>query len=141
MMWTDWIDVNKPKVVGTWNLHTAFLGCDLDYFWMASSTVTVVDQPGQGNYKAACTFTEAFCQYRHSLGLPASVLSICPIDDVGFVAENPTALRKGKSQGLYFVSEKQFLESLEASLLSSSPQAVSFAAGAQATWESTGHIV
>ncbi len=71
MSWTDWMDATRPKVEGTWNLHQAFLGHSLDYFWLASSTVTVVDQPGQGNYKAACTFIESFCPYRHSLGLPA----------------------------------------------------------------------
>ena len=45
---------------------------------------TVLGQPGQGNYNAANTFMESFCQYRHSLGLPASVLNICPIEGVGF---------------------------------------------------------
>jgi aryl carrier-like protein len=147
MNWTDWARVNEPKVKGTWNLHQAFLEYPpLDFFWLASSAVTVVDQPGQGNYKAGCTFTEAFCQYRHSLGLSASVLSICPINDVGYVAENRSALRSVKLQGLYTLGEKEFLESLEASLLNSFPAQESpdpsVPAGLhQRPWENNAHII
>ncbi|KAM0212330.1 hypothetical protein ACHAQI_004728 [Fusarium lateritium] len=149
MKWTDWKDVNEPKVHGTWNLHRAFLGQQLDYFWLASSTVTVVDQPGQGNYKAGCTFIESFCQYRRSLGLPASVLSICPIKDVGFVATTPAAARSIKLQGLYMLGEKEFLESVEASLLNSAPERrlatggleVLSSAGSWAAWKNDGHII
>ncbi|KPM42830.1 Lovastatin diketide synthase LovF [Neonectria ditissima] len=151
MKWADWVDANEPKVRGTWNLHEAFLDHPLDMFWLASSTVTVVDQPGQGNYKAGSTFMEAFCQYRHSLGLAASVLCICPIHDVGYVAENPWALRNIKLQGLYTLGEKEFLESVEGSLLNSSP-AESTAAqtesllgggggGGGESWQSSGHII
>ncbi|RSL49057.1 hypothetical protein CEP54_012625 [Fusarium duplospermum] len=148
MKWADWRDANEPKVHGTWNLHQAFLGKPLDYFWLASSTVTVVDQPGQGNYKAGCTFIESFCQYRHSLGLPASVLSICPIEDVGFVAQNPAALRSIKLQGLYTLGEKEFLDSVEASLVNSMPQTTQGTDNLTdpssypfSAWESKGHII
>ncbi|KAH7110764.1 hypothetical protein EDB81DRAFT_831591 [Dactylonectria macrodidyma] len=149
MKWTDWIDANEPKVDGTWNLHQAFLDHPLDIFWLASSTVTVVDQPGQGNYKAGSTFIESFCQYRHSLGLAASVLSICPINDVGFVAENPWALRNIKLQGLYTLGENEFLEYVEASLLNSTPQEAPVpgvlgsppSPGLRPPWESSGHII
>jgi len=141
MSWDQWFESNEPKVQGTWNLHEAFLDQPLDYFWLASSTVTVVDQAGQAGYKAGCTFIESFCQYRHSLGLPASVLSICPIEDVGYVAENTFAMKNGKASGLYFLAEKQFLEFLEASLLGSTPQAVDVVPQVDSPWQSTGHIV
>lgn len=121
MKWTDWKAVVEPKVNGTWNLHRALHGQPLDHFWLASSLATVADQPGQGNYKAGCTFIESFCQYRHSLGLPASVLSICGVEDIGYLAENPSALRSIKLQGLHLVREKEFLESVEASLFTSAP--------------------
>ncbi|KAF5022679.1 hypothetical protein F66182_5227 [Fusarium sp. NRRL 66182] len=148
MKWADWNDANEPKVGGTWNLHQSLLDQPLDYFWLASSTVTVVDQPGQGNYKAACTFIESFCQYRQSLGLPASVLSICPIEDIGFVAENPAALRSIKLQGLYTLGEKEFLEGVQVSLLNSMPQTRQVAGGVQnpspgawSAWKDDGHII
>jgi len=143
MSHADWTAALEPKVTGTWNLHQAFLETPLDLFWLASSTVTVVDQPGQGNYKAGCTFIEAFCQYRYSLGLPASVLSICPIEDVGFVAENALAKRNGIAQGLYMLSEHEFIESVEASLLGQQPPSSGGdeAMGVGQGWQCKGHII
>ncbi|KAF5553596.1 polyketide synthase [Fusarium napiforme] len=141
MNWTDWKDANEPKVNGTWNLHRVLHGQPLDHFWLASSVVTFCDQPGQGNYKAGCTFIESFCQYRHSLGLPASVLSICGIEDVGYLAENPYALRSIKLQGIYTVREKEFLESVEASLFNSMPRDESSGCSEWLPWKSNGHIV
>ncbi|KAF5546053.1 polyketide synthase, partial [Fusarium phyllophilum] len=100
---------------------------------------------GQGNYKAGCTFLESFCQYRHSLGLPASVLSICGIEDVGYLAENPYALRSVKLQGLYTVREKEFLESVEVSLFHSAPSKRTSINGGfgklSSPWENSGHII
>nr|ALQ33027.1 putative polyketide synthase [Fusarium subglutinans] len=149
MRWTDWKDASEPKVNGTWNLHRALHGQPLDHFWLASSIVTVADQPGQGNYKAGCTFIESFCQYRHSLGLPASVLSICGVEDIGYLAENPSALRSTKLQGLHIVREKEFLESVEASLFTSAPRDRSsashsfenFPSSEMSPWNHNGHII
>ncbi|OTA99530.1 hypothetical protein M426DRAFT_269167 [Hypoxylon sp. CI-4A] len=119
MKYSDWADVIGPKVNGTWNLHEALKDHDLDFFWLSSSILTVVNQVGQGNYLAAGTFLEAFCQYRHSLGLPASVLNICPVEGVGFVAESPQAKKSMKAQGIYFLDEREFLDFLELSLVAS----------------------
>lgn len=144
----EWVTATLPKVDGTWNLHNALADQPLDFFFMSSSTVTIVNQPGQGNYNAANTFLEAFCQYRHSLGLPASVLNICPIDDVGFVAENPAARKSLKAQGHYFLQEKDFLEYLQLSFLNSQPPPSAIFSGpstqsstAVSSWENTGQIV
>lgn len=122
MDWSQWADVLAPKVDGTWNLHQALLSQSLDFFWMASSITAHVDRPGQGNYNAANTFIDAFCQYRHSLGRPASVLNICAISDIGFVAENAQAERQIKKSGLYFLREREFLDFLELSLLECQPE-------------------
>jgi len=122
LTYQDWTDVIGPKVDGAWNIHHAFLNEKLDFFIMASSLVTLIDQPGQGNYAAAAnTFLESLCQYRHTLGLPASVLGICPVDDIGFVAENPVVRKKLKSQGLYFLPERELLEYMELYILNSYP--------------------
>lgn len=121
MEWSQWKDALAPKVDGTWNLHKAFLFDTLDFFFLASSLVTVADSLGQGNYVAANMFIESFCRYRHSLGLPASVLNIGPISDVGFVAENAHAMHNIKAQGLYLLTEREFLEFLELGLLDSYP--------------------
>lgn len=117
MTWSDWDQVTKPKVNGAWNLHNALRDQPLDFFWLASSVITAVDQPGQGNYSASNTFLEAFCQYRLDLGLPTSVLGICPIKGVGFVAESAVAQRNTKAQGIYSLGEKEYLEYVELSIL------------------------
>jgi hypothetical protein len=91
MTWNQWDEVTKPKVNGARNLHHALKDQPLDFFWLASSVVTVVDQPGQDNYRASNTFLEAFTQYWLGLGLPAAIMNICPIKGVGFVAESAVA--------------------------------------------------
>ncbi|KAI1101771.1 hypothetical protein F4804DRAFT_334979 [Jackrogersella minutella] len=121
MDWSQWSDALAPKVEGTWNLHRALEAKKLDFFFLASSLVTVADSVGQGNYVSANMFVEAFCRYRHSLGLPASVLNIGPVQDVGFVAENAHAMHNIKAQGLSLLSEREFLDFLELSLLDSYP--------------------
>jgi aryl carrier-like protein len=117
MKYSEWNGTIGPKVRGTWNLHEALAGQPLDFFWMASSIVTVMDEPGQVNYSAGCVFLEAFCQYRHSLGLPATVLNICPVEGVGYIADNPHARRNMKAQGIYLLGEAEFLDFVRLNLL------------------------
>jgi aryl carrier-like protein len=117
MEWSKWNATVGPKVRGTWNLHDVLADQPLDFFWMASSIVTVADEAGQSNYSAACNFLEAFCQYRHSLGLPATVLNICPIGGVGYVAENAHARRSINAQGLYTLGEHEFLDFVQHNIL------------------------
>lgn len=122
MTWTQWHSVVNVKVKGVKNLHHALENQPLDFFWMASSIVTCLDQPGQANYSAGCAYLEAFCQYRHSKGLPATVLNICPIEGVGYVANNWRAKRNMKAQGLYFLGEREFLDFVTLNILDSKPQ-------------------
>ena len=142
LTYEEWTAVVAPKVDGAWNLHSAFLNQHLDFFIMTSSLVTLIDQPGQSNYAAANTFLESFCQYRHTLGLPASVLGICPIEDIGFVAENTVIRKKLKSQGLYFLPERELLDYMELAVLNSHPPAdFEVSTGSVDTWKSTGHLI
>lgn len=142
MAHSDWLAANAPKVTGAWNIHEAFKeGNALDFFVLASSVVTVVEQPGQGNYSAANTYLEAFCQWRRSLSLPASVLNICPIDGVGFVAENQLARKNMKAQGLYFLGESELLDFMELSILTSRPIAVTRPENLKTGWKNCGQIV
>ncbi|RYO74154.1 hypothetical protein DL762_010548 [Monosporascus cannonballus] len=143
MQWSQWKEVLGPKVQGTWNLHQAFLSDRLDFFWMASSVITAIESPGQGNYVAANAFLEAFCQYRHTLGLPASVLNICPINGVGYVAENAHAQRTVKAQGIYTLGEREFLDFLDLNLLDVHPAVVEGAprASPPASWCNTTQVL
>jgi NAD(P)-dependent dehydrogenase (short-subunit alcohol dehydrogenase family) len=144
LTYEDWTEAVAPKVEGAWNLHNMFKDQELEFFVMTSSLVTLIDQPGQGNYAAANTFLESFVQYRHRLGLPASVLGVCPVDDIGFVAENPIIRRKLKSQGLYFLPEREILDYMELAILNSYPSKAASKITVNdkiASWKTNGHIV
>lgn len=65
------------------------------------------------------------------------------------MAENPSALRSIKLQGLHFVREREFLENVEASLFISTPSGRSstsdvfedLLSGELSPWKNNGHIV
>ncbi|EWZ29763.1 hypothetical protein FOCG_15978 [Fusarium oxysporum f. sp. radicis-lycopersici 26381] len=138
MTWKYWKDASEPKVNGT-------LEPSPSASWPATGSLL----SGQGNYKAGCTFIESFCQNRHSLGLPAFVLSIRSIEDIGYLAENPSSLLSSKRQGLHHVREKEFLESVEASPFISTPGGRSstsdsfenLSSGELSPWKNNGHII
>lgn len=146
MTWSQWDEVKRVKIDGAWNLHKTLKDQPLDFFWLASSVVTVVDQPGQGNYSAASTYIEAFAQYRRGLGLPASVLNICPVKGVGFVADNAQAMRNTKAQGIYFLGEREYLDYVEHTILSNKPDQRTLDSGAPSSqpplaWKDDGQVI
>ncbi|KAF7898842.1 uncharacterized protein EAF01_008055 [Botrytis porri] len=79
---------------------------------------------------------EAFCQYRHTLGLPASVLNAALIEGVGFVAENGAARRKLKlkAQGHWFLDERALWNSFPVGLGRDED-------GSGGAWVNKGHVV
>lgn len=91
----DYITSIYAKVQGAWNIHHASLKLQkqpLDFFTMLSSTSGVVGNRGQANYAAANTFLDAFASYRRNLGLRANTVDLGLIEDVGYVAEQDSAL-------------------------------------------------
>jgi NADPH:quinone reductase-like Zn-dependent oxidoreductase/SAM-dependent methyltransferase/NAD(P)-dependent dehydrogenase (short-subunit alcohol dehydrogenase family) len=145
MTWSQWDEVKRVKIDGAWNLHNSLKDHQLDFFWLASSIVTVIEQPGQGNYSAASTYIEAFAQYRRGLGLPASVLNICPVKGVGFVAENSHAMRNTKAQGIYFLGEREYLHFAEHAILSNKPDQNTLRKGPSTqpplAWKDDGQVI
>jgi aryl carrier-like protein len=115
----EWNTATAPKIEGTWNLHnsTLAIGANLDFFVLFSSISGVIGQPGQANYAGANTFLDAFVQYRTALGLPASVVDIGAVQEVGYVARNEALLRRLKTSGAYgVVSEQGVLDSMAAAM-------------------------
>ena len=118
-----WRTAVLPKVQGTWNLHNALSKQEepLDFFFLFSSVSGTAGQIGQANYAAGNTFMDAFVQYRHSLGLPASTLDIGIMEDVGFLAREKHLLDALKATSLHMLHERDLLDSLELMIARSYP--------------------
>ncbi|BCR95830.1 type I polyketide synthase [Aspergillus luchuensis] len=115
---SDWTAAIEPKVHGTWNLHHAMPEV-LDFFFVAGSISGSFGSPGQANYAAANAFLNAFVQYRRSLGLPASVLHIGLMDDIGYLARNSDKADALRAADGYFLREKDLLDSLNWAIVKS----------------------
>lgn len=79
--------VLAPKVEGSRILDEAF-GAELDFFVLFSSLASVFGNAGQSNYHAANLFMQGLCARRRAQGLPASVMHIGFVTDVGYVARS-----------------------------------------------------
>ncbi|KAI3025544.1 hypothetical protein CBS147482_1131 [Aspergillus niger] len=101
-----WEAAINPKVKGAWNLHNV-LPKDLDFFILFASLSGNLGYYGQSNYAAANTFLDAFVQYRHGLNLPASVIDLGAVEDVGFVSRHPEILKRLNNTFGQTVSEEE----------------------------------
>lgn len=113
----EWTQAASPKVEGTWNLHNATEGIDLDFFVLFSSISGVIGQPGQANYAAANTFLDAFSLYRSKKGLPVSAIDIGAVDDIGVISNNENLRRAMLATGAYMIKETELLEAVGAAMI------------------------
>ncbi|KAE9372739.1 putative polyketide synthase, partial [Stipitochalara longipes BDJ] len=81
-----WIDSTRPKVQGTWNLHS-LLPANLDFFIVLSSFAGVFGNRGQSNYAAAGAYQDALAHFRRTKGLKSVTIDLGIMQDVGVVAE------------------------------------------------------
>jgi phthiocerol/phenolphthiocerol synthesis type-I polyketide synthase C len=72
-----------PKVTGSWRLHEATAGLDLDWWLTFSSAASLLGSPGQGAYAAANCWVDGLVAYRRTRGLPATGINWGPWADVG----------------------------------------------------------
>ncbi|KAF9882858.1 hypothetical protein FE257_004944 [Aspergillus nanangensis] len=117
MTYEKWKAAFVPKVQGTWNLHHAVAGQQLDFFVLFGSLVASCGRSYQVNYAAANSFLEAFSQYRQQLGLPCSVLSLGPIEEMGVISRDTKMLQAMRGSGFWMLSEAEVLEALQLALL------------------------
>lgn len=114
MSHVEWTNVLQPKVQGSWNLHQATQGEPLDFFVSFSSISGILGQPGQANYAAANTFLDCFTKYRRSLGLPASVINLGIVSDIGYVSESGRMTQRGLAVWAgQTIQEREVIESVK----------------------------
>jgi acyl carrier protein len=101
----EWTSTFDPKVTGTWNLHHAVEGLDLDFFVMFGSTSGIVGIGGQTNYSAANTFLNSFARYRRQQGLVASVVNPSLVEEIGIVRQHPEYLERAHRAHILLLSE------------------------------------
>ncbi|HEX3046697.1 MAG TPA: SDR family NAD(P)-dependent oxidoreductase [Bacillota bacterium] len=68
-------EVLRPKIMGTWNLDRVTQSDALDFFVMFSSGVSIIGEPGQGDYTAANSFLDIFAALRRRQGKPALTIN------------------------------------------------------------------
>lgn len=123
MTFDSWQGATEAKVQGTWNLHNALKDQPLDFFILLSSIYGVQGNPKQANYAAASTFLDAFVQFRQQLGLPASVIDLGVMEDIGFVSQHPTILENLRRAGAQLIRENDFIGALQLAVRASSQPA------------------
>ncbi|WDK17260.1 beta-ketoacyl synthase domain-containing protein [Colletotrichum graminicola] len=115
MTFEEWQATVSPKVQGTWNLHYALQAQNepLDFFFLFSSLSGLGGQIGQANYAAGNAFLDAFVQYRHSQGLPCSVLDIGIMEDIGVLARETSRLEALRKLSQHCLHEQDLLDAME----------------------------
>ncbi|CAC5426739.1 Narbonolide/10-deoxymethynolide synthase PikA1, modules 1 and 2 [Mytilus coruscus] len=109
------IDVLKPKVLGTWNLHLVSRKYPLDYFVMHSSMTSVMGNIGQSNYGAANAFMDCLAHYRRLNGLSGQSINWGPLD-VGMLKDGENIEEILKQQGYFPLDVSDILKCLQKSL-------------------------
>src|SRR5262249_32251181 len=66
--WESWQRVLAPKIAGAWLLDRATRGCDLDFFVLFSSVLSLWGAIGQGAYTSANSVVDAFAAFRRAAG-------------------------------------------------------------------------
>jgi hypothetical protein len=103
----DWHSGLRPKVDGTWNLHTEFATPgSLDFFVMLSSVSGILGIASQTNYAAGGSYEDAMAYWRQSKGLPGVSIDLGPISDVGYVAETAKVAERLRRSGDYVMLDE-----------------------------------
>lgn len=89
MTHTQWTESLRPKVQGSWNLHS-LLPKDLDFFVILSSFAGIFGNRTQSNYAAASAYQDALAYHRRAEGLKAVTIDLGIMRDVGVIAEHGT---------------------------------------------------
>jgi acyl transferase domain-containing protein/NADPH:quinone reductase-like Zn-dependent oxidoreductase/SAM-dependent methyltransferase len=119
MTLADWRGGLRPKLEGTWNLHTEFSKPDsLDFFVTLSSVSGVVGIASQTNYAGGGSYQDALARWRQARGLPAVSIDLGPISDIGYVAKTAKVAERLRKDGDFaMLDEDIVLRAINAAVL------------------------
>ena len=113
MTFDDWTTSTKPKVQGSWNLHS-LLPNGLDFFILLSSISGIIGNGGQANYAAGNTYMDALAHYRVAHSEKATALDLGWMEAEGVVAESEALQRGMQASGFMApISQKEFFALLD----------------------------
>lgn len=119
MTLAEWHGGLRPKLDGTWNLHTEFSQPgSLDFFVMLSSVSGIVGIMSQTNYAAGGSYEDAMARWRQTRGLPGVAIDLGPISDIGFVSKTAKVAERLRKDGDFtMLDEDIVLRALNAAVL------------------------
>ena len=112
MTLSDFNTALRPKVQGSWNLHT-LLPKKMDFFVLLSSANGILGTLSQSNYGAGNAYEDALAKHRVHAGEKVVSLDIAMIKSVGFVAERQEVANSMLLSGHSGVEEAELQAILE----------------------------
>ncbi|WP_160670946.1 non-ribosomal peptide synthetase [Clostridium sp. C8-1-8] len=104
------IEVIRPKILGTWVLDELTDKDDLDFFIMISSIGSFIGGVGQGDYTAANAYLDSFAKLRSRKGRRTLTIDWPTWKDVGMAVENNSNFDVGVFKA---ISTKKAMSSFE----------------------------
>lgn len=114
-----WDTAMRVKVEGSWNLHEATLGDNLDFFIMFSSISSVTGNRSQSNYATGNGFQNALAAYRRSHNLPGISIALGSMSGIGVLANETALLEYCTQMGHSTVGAPELEKIMESAILSS----------------------
>jgi phthiocerol/phenolphthiocerol synthesis type-I polyketide synthase D len=107
--------VFRPKVVGSWLLHTLLHNNTLDFFVSFSSGASLFGSAAQGNYAAAGAFLDALSHYQRAQGVHAISIDWGAVSEIGFggTAEGLRVHEYWEAHGIQRITPKHVLAALD----------------------------
>lgn len=112
----DYMAAVRPKVYGTWNLHSIFASRPLSFFIVLSSFVGIGGNPGQANYAAGGAFEDAVSRHRSSRCLPSITIDLGAVKGIGYLVDHQDVANRLADKGFQALSEEKVLDIVEASI-------------------------
>ncbi len=98
----------RPKVQGSWNLHS-LLPSTMDFFILLASYAGIIGSYAQTNYAAGNTYQDALARHRLARGARAVSIDLANVRSVGYLAERDELATALRTEAFVGIEEAEFL--------------------------------